>query len=395
MPYLGIVARCDATLLDDLARRGSWSLAKESPEPIRTAIVGIGNCASALILSVAYCQAKGDEAIGVSFPLLGGYRPEDIQIVGGFDIDRRKTGRTLAAAAFADPKCTEVYHDDLSAMTAPVPRGPVLDGVSGHMHNHPEARSFRVVDVAEEPTADDMVDRLQEMQAEVLVIFLPVGSHDAVEFWAEVALRAGAAVVNGIPVFLASSSKWGKKFADAGLLILGDDIKAQFGATIVHRALANLAEQRVVKVDRTYQINFGGNTDFLNMANSDRLVSKRESKTEAVQAAVKERFGPDEIRVGPSDYVPWLNDRKVAHIRLEGRLLGGARTNIEVRLDVEDSPNAAAAALPAIRCARLARARGLSGDISAASAFLFKHPSKQMPDAEAYQALLDFAGDST
>lgn len=361
--------------------------------PIRTAIAGVGNCASSLVQAISYCKAKGDEAIGVSFPTLGGYRPEDIQIVAGFDVDSRKVNRPIGEAVFASPNCTEVFWDKLDDQPALVHRGPDLDGVSAFMRNQPPDVSFTPSD--QPPlSADQIVEALKAAEAEVLMIFLPVGSVQAVEFYAECALKAGCAVVNGIPVFLASNPAWAKKFAKAGLPIIGDDFKAQFGATVVHRSLAHLADLRGVKVDRTYQLNVGGNTDFLNMMDMDRLVMKRESKTEAVQTAMDNRLDDSQIRIGPSDYVPWLHDRKVAYVRLEGRLLGGARTSVEMRLEVEDSPNAAAMAITAIRCARIAREKGLSGAINDASAFLFKHPPVQVDDPEAYDRLLAFAGDA-
>lgn len=361
--------------------------------PIRTAIAGVGNCASSLVQAVSYCNAKGDDAIGVSFPTLGGYRPQDIQIVAGFEVDRRKVNRPIGEAILAAPNCTEVFWDELADQTAPVHRGPDLDGVSAYMRNQPPDVSFATSD-APPLSADQVVDTLMQAGAEVLIIFLPVGSEQAVEFYADCALRAGCALVNGIPVFLASNPTWAKKFGDAGLPIIGDDFKAQFGATVVHRSLAHLADLRGVKVDRTYQLNVGGNTDFLNMMDMDRLAMKRESKTEAVQTAMDSRLADSQIRIGPSDYVPWLKDRKVAYVRLEGRLLGGARTSVEMRLEVEDSPNAAAMAITAIRCARIAREKGLSGPIADASAFLFKHPPVQVDDAEAYDRLLAFAGDA-
>ena len=361
-------------------------------DPIRTAIAGVGNCASSLVQAISYCKAKGDEAIGVSFPILGGYRPEDIEIVAGFDVDDRKVGREIGEAVLADPNCTEVFWDQLSDQSAPVHRGPDLDGVSNFMRNQAPAVSFVTSDLPP-LSADQVVETLKAARAEVLIIFLPVGSAQAVEFYAECALRAGCAVVNGIPVFLASNPTWAKKFADAGLPLIGDDFKAQFGATVVHRTLAHLADLRGVKLDRTYQLNVGGNTDFLNMMDGDRLVTKRESKTEAVQTAMDNRLDDSQIRIGPSDYVPWLHDRKVAYVRLEGRLLGGVRTSIEMRLEVEDSPNAAAMAISAIRCARIAREKGLSGAIADASAFLFKHPPVQVDDPEAHDLLLAFAGD--
>ena len=363
------------------------------PAPIRTAIAGVGNCASSLVQAISYCKVKGDDAVGVSFPVLGGLRPQDIEIVAGFDVDARKVQQTMGKAVLADPNCTEIFWDKLEDQTAPVHRGPDLDGVSNFMRNQPPTVSFVPSD-APALTADEVVEALKAAQAEVLIIFLPVGSVQAVEFYAECALKAGCALVNGIPVFLASNPNWAKKFADAGLPLIGDDFKAQFGATVVHRTLAHLADMRGVKIDRTYQLNVGGNTDFLNMMDMDRLVMKRESKTEAVQTAMNNRLDDSDIRIGPSDYVPWLDDRKVAYVRLEGQLLGGARTSVEMRLEVEDSPNAAAMAISAIRCARIARDKGLSGAIPEASAFLFKHPPTQVDDPEAHDMLLKFAGNA-
>ena len=360
-----------------------------TPTPIRTVIVGVGNCASSLIQGVSYCKAVGDDAVGVSFPDLGGYRPQDIELVGGFDVDLRKVGKPLGEAAFAQPNCTEQFYTKVEDQTAPIYRGPDLDGVAWHMLQNPEDRSFRL---SPEPALSkaEVVDTLRSLKAEVMIIFLPVGSQKAVEFYVECALEAGVAVVNGIPVFIASHPVWAEKFRAAGVPILGDDFKAQFGATIVHRTLANLAKMRGVEIDRTYQLNVGGNTDFLNMTEQERLTNKRESKTEAVQAVLNNRLDDDDIRIGPSDYVPWLNDRKVAYVRMEGRLFGGARTNIEVRLDVEDSPNAAAEALVAIRLAKIARDRGMAGPIADASAFLFKHPPEQIEDTDAHDVILNF-----
>ncbi|MAQ83583.1 inositol-3-phosphate synthase [Psychromarinibacter halotolerans] len=360
---------------------------------IRTAIAGVGNCASSLVQAVSYCRVKGADAVGVSFPELGGYRPEDIEIVAGFDVDRRKVNRPIGEAVLADPNCTEIFWDKLDDQPARVHRGPDLDGVSAFMRNQPPELSFVPSD--EPPLSkDQIVAALKDAQAEVLVIFLPVGSTQAVEFYAQCALEAGCAVVNGIPVFLASNPAWAKKFEDAGLPILGDDFKAQFGATVVHRTLAHLADMRGVKIDRTYQLNVGGNTDFMNMMDMDRLALKRESKTEAVQAAMDSRLADGNIRIGPSDYVPWLHDRKVAYVRIEGQLLGGARTSMEVRLEVEDSPNAAAMAITAVRCARISLERGLKGAVPEASAFLFKHPPEQVDDPEAHDMLLAFAEDA-
>jgi len=261
------------------------------------------------------------------------------------------------------------------------------------MRNQPPAVSVVTPD-APALSLEDGFAGLKAAEAEVLIIFLPVGSAKAVEFYAEAALLAGCSVVNGIPVFLASNPTWAKKFEAAGLPLIGDDFKAQFGATVVHRTMAHLADLRGVKIDRTYQLNVGGNTDFMIMRDMDRLAMKRESKTEAVQTAMENRLSDSDIRIGPSDFVPWLNDRKVAYVRLEGRLLGGTRTSIEMRLEVEDSPNAAAMAISAFRAARIAKEKGLSGAIPDASAFLFKHPPVQLDDPEAHDLLLKFCGDA-
>lgn len=357
---------------------------------IRTAIVGLGNCASSLVQGISYCRELGEEAIGVSFPELGGYKPGDVQVVAAFDVDARKVGRPVAEAVFATPNCTEIFHRNLPEDTAIVRRGPDLDGVSAFMRNQAADRSF-VVSQEKPLSKAEVVQVLKESRAEVMMNFLPVGSYDAVAFYAECALEAGCALVNGIPVFIASNASWARRFKEAGIPVLGDDFKAQFGATISHRTLVHLADMRGVKIDRTYQLNVGGNTDFLNMMDMDRLVMKRESKTEAVQSSMLERLDDNEIRIGPSDYVPWLKDRKVAYVRMEGRLFGGVKTHVEMRLEVEDSPNAAAMALTAIRCARIARERGLSGPIDDACAFLFKHPPTQVDDAVGHERLLAFA----
>lgn len=357
---------------------------------IRTAIVGLGNCASSLVQSIHYCRSHGDAAIGVPFPLLGGYTPADIEIVAAFDVDERKVGRPVNEAILAAPNCTAVFARDVPATPAMVHRGPNLDGVTAFMRNQPPHRSF-VSSTAPELSAQQVTEVMKSSRAEVVISFLPVGSQEASEFYASCALDAGAAFVNAIPVFLASNPKWAAAFAKRHLPILGDDFKAQIGATIVHRTLAKLFDLRGAKLDRSYQLNVGGNTDFLNMTDSNRLTQKRHSKTEAVQSILDARLEDENVRIGPSDYVPWLNDQKVGYVRLEGRLLGGVPMNLEVRLQVEDSPNAAAMALSAIRCARIALDRKLEGAVPDASAFLFKHPPKQIEDSEAYDRLLAFA----
>ncbi len=359
---------------------------------IRTAVVGVGNCASSLGQGIAYCRAHPGEAVGVPFPVLGGYAAEDVDIVCAYDVDSRKVGRDFSEAIFAAPNCTQRFWRDVPNSNVTVRRGQTLDGVADLMHELAADRSFELSD-APEPDGEEVVAALKESGTEVLMNFLPVGSQKASEFYVECALEAGCAVVNGIPVFLASDDAWSERFAKRGVPILGDDFKAQIGATIVQRVLAQLFDLRGAQLDRVYQLNIGGNTDFLNMMDGSRLSSKRESKTEAVQSAVRERLADDDVRIGPSDYVPWLNDQKVAYMRLEGQLFGAVPTNMEVRLSVEDSPNAAAMALIAIRCARIALDRGIGGAIPDVCAFLFKHPPVQIEDHEAYRLLEAFATD--
>ncbi|NLH80555.1 MAG: inositol-3-phosphate synthase [Phyllobacteriaceae bacterium] len=357
---------------------------------IRTAIVGLGNCASSLVQGVAYCRALGEAAIGVPLPVLGGWRPEDVEIVAAFDVDARKVGLDVSEAIFQAPNCTEIFHRDVPAAGVVVQRGPDLDGVSAFMRNQMPSRSFVLSD-APALEAAEIVATLRERGVDVLINFMPVGSQRAVEFWATCAMEAGCAMVNGIPVLIASDPKWSAKFRAAGVPVLGDDFKAQMGATIVHRTLSHLFDMRGVRMDRTYQLNVGGNTDFLNMMDHDRLQTKRLSKTEAVQTSMVHRLEDEQIRIGPSDYVPWLDDNKVAYVRLEGRLFGGVKMDIEARVSVEDSPNAAAMALIAIRLARIARDRGLAGDLGSAASFLFKHPPVQVDDEDGLARLIAFA----
>ena len=359
---------------------------------ISIAIVGVGNCASSLVQGIAYCKAKGDAAIGVPFPVIGNYKPSHVTVVRAFDIDARKVGLDVADAIFAAPNCTMQFWTEVEKSGVIVSRGPTLDGVSNFMTENAPEVSFVVSDVPE-LTESEVIAALRGV--DVVINFLPVGSQLATEFYASCAIKAGAAFVNGIPIFIASNATWAKRFSDAGLPLLGDDFKAQLGATILHRTLMHLFDQRGGTVDRTYQLNVGGNTDFLNMMSPGRLSSKRLSKTEAVQSAHKERLQDSQIRVGPSDYVAWLNDQKVAYIRMEGQLFGGAPVHMETRLSVEDSPNAAAMALIAIRCAKIALDLGLSGAIEEICGFAFKSPPKQIDDTLAYDAILKFSERAT
>jgi myo-inositol-1-phosphate synthase len=267
--------------------------------------------------------------------------------------------------------------------------GRILDGYAEHMGDYPDARTFLLAD-APQPEKDDVVRRLRETETDVMLNYLPVGSQEATEFYAECALEAGVAFVNNIPVFIASNPEWAKRFEEAGVPIIGDDIKAQLGATIVHRVLTDLFHKRGVKLDRTYQLNTGGNTDFLNMSNKSRLASKKVSKTEAVQSVAEHRLDDENIHVGPSDYVAWQNDNKVCFLRMEGQLFGGVPMNIELRLSVEDSPNSAGVAIDMIRCAKLAKERGMAGPIYPAAAYFCKHPPRQITDDEAYEQLEAF-----
>ena len=352
---------------------------------IRVAIVGIGNCASSLIQGIHYYRARvKEDAIGLMHWEIGGYAPGDIDVVAAFDIDKRKVGRDVNEAIFAEPNCTKVFCPDLPASGVDVQMGRVMDGFSFHMKDYEDKYTFVLADKPE-PTSDDSVMHLKSTGAEVLMNYLPVGSEKATRFYAECALEAGVAFVNNMPVFIASNPEWAKRFAEKNIPIIGDDIKAQLGATITHRMLTDLFRKRGVRLERTYQLNTGGNTDFLNMQNQARLVSKRVSKTEAVQSVAAERIADENIHVGPSDYVAWQNDNKVCFLRMEGRLFGDVPMNLELRLSVEDSPNSAGVSIDAIRCAKLGLDRGLAGPLHGPAAYFMKHPPRQFTDDEAYR----------
>jgi myo-inositol-1-phosphate synthase len=357
------------------------------PSRINVAVIGVGNCASSLVQGLAYYQNGGaNEQIGLMHWDLGGYRPKDIHVVAAWDIDRRKVGTDVAQAIFAKPNCTAIFCDHVPDSGVKVQMGRILDGYSDHMADAPDDRTFLPADVPQ-PEQADVVRQLRETETDVLVNYLPVGSQEATEFYAECALEAGVAFVNNIPVFIASNEGWAKRFSDAGVPVIGDDIKAQLGATIVHRVLTDLFHKRGVKLERTYQLNTGGNTDFLNMSNKKRLASKKISKTEAVQSVAEHRMDDENIHIGPSDYVAWQNDNKVCFLRMEGSMFGGVPMNLEMRLSVEDSPNSAGVAIDMIRCAKLAKDRGLGGPIHPASAYFCKHPPEQITDDQAYDAM--------
>ncbi len=359
-------------------------------DAIKIAVVGVGNCASSLLQGIEYYRTRrGADAVGLMHWDVGGYLPTDISVVAAFDIDRRKVGKDVHRAIFEKPNCTAVFCEHMPPTGVTVRMGAVLDGYSDHMKGYPDERTFLVSD-EQEATREDVVSALRDAQAEILVNYLPVGSEKAVKFYATCALEAGVAFVNNMPVFIASDPAWARKFEEIHKPIIGDDIKAQLGATITHRVLTDLFKKRGVKLERTYQLNTGGNTDFLNMLNHSRLSSKRISKTEAVQSVAAQRLDDDNIHIGPSDYVSWQNDNKVCFMRMEGKLFGDVPMHIELRLSVEDSPNSAGVAIDAIRCCKLALDRGKGGALRSPSAFFCKHPPEQFTDEEARQMTEDF-----
>ncbi len=354
-------------------------------QKIRIGIVGVGNCASSLVQGISYYSHKDSEdAIGLMHWEIGGYKPCDIEVVSAFDIDKRKVGKDTAEAIFAEPNCTTVFFKDVPKTGTIVRMGKIMDGFSKHMRDYEDKYTFVLADEPE-PDMEEVVRVLKESETEILLNYLPVGSEEATRFYAECALEAGIAFVNNMPVFIASDPAWAKRFEEKNLPIIGDDIKAQLGATITHRTLTDLFKKRGVKLERTYQLNTGGNTDFLNMLNRNRLLSKKKSKTEAVQSVAAKRLDDENIHIGPSDYVAWQKDNKVCFIRMEGKLFGNVPMNLELRLSVEDSPNSAGIAIDAIRCAKLALERREGGVLHGPSAYFMKHPPRQYTDDEAYR----------
>ena len=359
-------------------------------EKIKIAIIGIGNCASSLIQGIYYYQDKNrDDAIGLMHWDIGGYKPSDIEVVAAVDIDQRKVGMDLSKAIFAKPNCTTLFYPDVPEMGVKVAMGKVLDGVAPHMAEHDDDKTF-IISKNQEKNKEEIVKILTDSGAEILLNYLPVGSEDASRFYAECALEAGTAFINNMPVFIVSNPEWASRFEEKNLPLIGDDIKAQIGATVTHRTLANLFRDRGVKLDRTYQLNTGGNTDFLNMLNRSRLDSKKESKTEAVQSVLAERMDPDNIHIGPSDYVPWQKDNKLCFLRMEGKTFGDVPMNIELRLSVEDSPNSAGCVIDAVRCCKLALERNIGGQLTSISAYTMKHPPEQFTDDEARDMVDEF-----
>jgi len=356
---------------------------------IRIAIAGIGNCASALIQGLFYYKDVKDErnlVPGLMHNLLGGYKISDIKVVAAFDVDKRKVGKDLSEAIFALPNCTKIFCKKIPKMGVKVKMGPVLDGIAPHMRKYPEEKTFVVA--KEKPV--DIVKELRKSGAEILINYLPVGSQKATEYYANCALKAEIAFINCIPVFIVSNKNWAKKFEKKKLPCIGDDIKSQVGATILHRVLCHLFTQRGVIIDRSYQLNFGGNTDFLNMLSRERLKTKKISKTEAVESQLAKRLSYENLHIGPSDWIPWLKDNKICYIRIEGRKFGNVPIELELKLSVEDSPNSAGCVIDAIRLAKIALDRKIGGPLISASAYLMKHPPQQFTDEKAREMVEEF-----
>ncbi len=352
---------------------------------IKVCIVGIGNCASALIQGIHFYENK-KEAVGLMHYKIGNYKPDDIEVVAAFDVDKRKVGKDISEAIFAKPNCTTVFCRDIPKTGVKVSMGKILDSFSEHMKNYEKDKTF-ILSGEEEPGKDDIIEILKNSRTELLLNFLPVGSENTTKFYVDCCLEARVGFVNCMPVFIASNKEWADKIKEKNLPIIGDDVKSQLGATIVHRTLTNLFKNRGIKLERTYQLNIGGNTDFLNMLDRKRLKSKKISKTKAVQSILEKPLRSEDIHIGPSDYVSWLKDNKIAFIRMEGKLFGGVPMNLDMRLSVEDSPNSAGVVIDAIRCCKLALDRKIGGVLVSPSAYFMKHPPIQMSDEEARNRL--------
>lgn len=349
---------------------------------VRVAIVGVGNCAASLVQGVHY-YADADPAArvpGLMHVDFGGYHVRDLQFVAAFDVDAKKVGQDLAEAISASENNT-IKIADVPPTGVVVQRGPTLDGLG---------RYYREIITEADDDPVDVVAALKASKADVLVSYLPVGSEDADRFYAQCALDAGVAFVNALPVFIASDPEWAAKFTEAGIPIIGDDIKSQVGATITHRVLAKLFEDRGVQLDRTMQLNVGGNMDFQNMLERERLESKKTSKTQSVTSQVDREMGKGNVHIGPSDHVPWLDDRKWAYVRLEGRAFGDVPLSLEYKLEVWDSPNSAGIIIDCVRAAKIALDRGLGGPLLAPSSYFMKSPPEQYRDSVAYDKVEDF-----
>ena len=351
---------------------------------IRIGIIGVGNCASSLLQGLEYYKKideKSDRVPGLMNNVIAGYKISDIKPVVAFDIDKRKVGKDLGEAVFSKPNCTTKF-SNVPKIGTIVKKGPVMDGVT-----YTTEEMFLVDENQKE---SDVVAEIKKSGAEIMINYLPVGSEKAARFYADACVKAGVALINAMPVFIASTPESAKKFEDAGLPVLGDDVKSQLGATIVHRVLTKLFEERGVKLDHSYQLNVGGNTDFKNMLDRDRLKSKKISKTSSVQSQMENALGEEDLHIGPSDYVPFLKDKKLCFLRMEGRKFGNVPMNIEMRLEVEDSPNSAGVIVDAIRCAKIALDRKIAGPLISPSSYFFKHPPEQVPDFTAKKMVREF-----
>lgn len=357
---------------------------------IKIAIAGVGNCCASLIDGIQYYSTNGKnksaETLGLMNYKIGNYAPSDIEVVAAFDIDKRKVGQRFDEALNANPNCILRLSEGKYKSNVIVQMGTILDGYSDHMGTYPVDRTFVLAN--EKPA--DIEQVLKKSGAEILLNYLPVGSEQATQAYAQACLNTGISFINCMPVFIVSNPVWAKRFKDKGIPVVGDDVKAQIGATIVHRTLTKLFEDRGVKIDRTYQLNMGGNTDFLNMLNRERLLSKKISKTQAVQSQLETPLPEENIHIGPSDYVPWLKDNKICYLRMEGRGFAGFPVTVELRLSVEDSPNSAGCGIDAIRCVKIARERKLGGPLTSISAYTMKHPPQQFPDTEARDLVRQF-----
>jgi myo-inositol-1-phosphate synthase len=349
---------------------------------VRVAIAGVGNCASSLVQGIQYYAnaVESDDVPGLMHVSLGGYHVGDVEFVAAFDVDAKKVGRDLSEAVFSEPNNT-IRFADVPPLNVEVMRGPTLDGLGRYYRDMIDESPVPPVDVARV---------LRQADADVLVSYMPVGSEAAARFYAEAALEAGVGLVNCMPVFIASRDEWASRFRGAGLPIVGDDIKSQVGSTIIHRVLAKLFEDRGVHLDHTYQLNFGGNMDFMNMLERERLESKKISKTQSVTSNMHRTLAKDDVHIGPSDHVPWLHDRKWAHIRLEGREFGNVPLTVDLKLEVWDSPNSAGIVIDAVRCAKVALDRGVGGPLIGPSAYFMKSPPVQYPDDVSRQMVEDF-----
>lgn len=353
---------------------------------VKLAIVGIGNCASALVQGIEYYKNKNNDA-GLMFDNIGNFRPQDIDVVAAFDVDGRKVGLPVGKAIFQPPNNTKIFQKLMPIKNEVlVSRGPTLDGIASHMMEYPSKQSFR----ESKNKVEDVVKILKKSRAEVLICYLPVGSQEAVEYYAKICIENNIAFINCVPVFIASNPVWEKKFRDANVPLIGDDIKSQFGATLLHRIVSNHLTNRGYKINRTYQLNTGGNTDFLNMLERKRLKSKKISKTQSVTSQMSDKFTDENIHIGPSDYVQWQKDNKIAFVRVEGEGFGGAKLDLEMRLSVQDSPNSAGVAIDAIRFAALAKRRGEGGSIESVSAYYMKSPAKQYVDEDARRMVKNY-----